>query len=142
MAETNRKWTGARAVGLHLTLAVTLPAFTALGWWQLDRALSGNLLSWAYTFEWPIFAGYAVFMWWKLLLVDLPSEPTAAPPVPGSSSVRDEDDPAPTSTDPVPAGPAGPDPADSSDGAEPLRELDEYNRYLAALNASNRRKRW
>jgi len=31
------------------------------------RARSGNTLSWAYVFEWPFFAGYAVYMWRKLL---------------------------------------------------------------------------
>lgn len=33
---------------------------------ELDRAVSGNTLSWAYVFEWPIFAGYAVYMWRRL----------------------------------------------------------------------------
>ena len=42
-------------------------ACLALGWWQLNRALSGNTLSWVYTFEWPFFACYAVFLWWRLL---------------------------------------------------------------------------
>ena len=34
-----------------------------LGWWQYHRALGGNGLSWAYTFEWPLFAGFAVVFW-------------------------------------------------------------------------------
>jgi len=48
-------------------MGVLVPAFVALGWWQLHRALSGNTLSWFYTFEWPFFAAYAVYVWWKLL---------------------------------------------------------------------------
>ena len=36
-----------------------------LGDWQLRRALSGNGLSWAYTFEWPLFAIFAVYFWVK-----------------------------------------------------------------------------
>lgn len=48
-------------------MAVFVPGFLALGWWQLNRALSGNTLSWAYTFEWPLFAGYAVYVWWQLI---------------------------------------------------------------------------
>ena len=56
-----------RCVGMHLTLLVLLPAFAWLTWWQLSRALGGNTLSWAYTFEWPLFAGYAVYMWWQLI---------------------------------------------------------------------------
>ena len=31
------------------------------------RALGGNTLSWAYVFEWPIFAAFALYMWWNLL---------------------------------------------------------------------------
>jgi hypothetical protein len=34
---------------------------------ELFRAMSGNMLSWAYVFEWPIFAAYAIYMWHKLL---------------------------------------------------------------------------
>jgi hypothetical protein len=34
-----------------------------LGDWQLHRALSGNELSWAYTFEWPLFAIFGVYFW-------------------------------------------------------------------------------
>ena len=54
-------------MGLHLTLLVVLPAFAFLTKWQLDRALGGNTLSWAYTFEWPLFAGYALYVWWQLI---------------------------------------------------------------------------
>ncbi len=38
-----------------------------LGWWQLQRALGGNHLSWAYVFEWPVFAGVVVYFWWDLI---------------------------------------------------------------------------
>ena len=49
-------WLSRRAIGLHLTALVVVPGCLALGWWQLQRALSGNGLSWAYTVEWPAFA--------------------------------------------------------------------------------------
>ena len=75
-------WWNRRALGLHATLAVTVPGFLALGWWQLHRALGGNGLSWAYTFEWPFFAGYAVYLWWKLV-----HEPVDGP-VPETSAGR------------------------------------------------------
>jgi hypothetical protein len=38
-----------------------------LGNWQLHRAESGNSLSWAYTFEWPLFAIFAVSFWVKTI---------------------------------------------------------------------------
>lgn len=56
-----------RQIGMHVTLLIVLPVFAWLTWWQLGRALGGNTLSWAYTFEWPLFAGYAVYVWWQLI---------------------------------------------------------------------------
>jgi hypothetical protein len=56
-----------RQIGMHVTLVVLLPVFGWLTWWQLGRALGGNTLSWAYTFEWPLFACYAVYVWWQLI---------------------------------------------------------------------------
>jgi hypothetical protein len=52
---------------MHVTLLILLPTFAWLTRWQLSRALGGNTLSWAYTFEWPLFAGYAVYVWWQLI---------------------------------------------------------------------------
>ena len=105
-----------------MALALFVPACVALTWWQLSRALGGNTLSWVYTFEWPIFAGYAVFMWWKLVHEE------AAP--------RPHRDGPPSPADP------GPDPADGPVDDPVDDELAAYNRYLAELNASGRQKRW
>jgi hypothetical protein len=56
-----------RILGIHLGLAfVELLCVTGFIF-EFLRARSGNSLSWAYVFEWPIFGGYAVFMWRKLL---------------------------------------------------------------------------
>jgi hypothetical protein len=44
-------------------VALCLAAF----WFEVRRALGGNELSWAYVFEWPIFALFAVYMWWITL---------------------------------------------------------------------------
>lgn len=44
---------------------------------ELSRALSGNTLSWAYVFEWPILGGYGVYMWRNLGADDdAPSAPS------------------------------------------------------------------
>ncbi|MGH9071928.1 MAG: DUF2283 domain-containing protein [Acidimicrobiales bacterium] len=60
-------WWSPRALRLHLTALTVAAGFLALGWWQLQRALSGNELSWAYTVEWPLFSGIVVVVWWHLL---------------------------------------------------------------------------
>jgi hypothetical protein len=38
-----------------------------LGDWQFHRAEGGNALSWAYTFEWPIFVIFGVVFWGKTI---------------------------------------------------------------------------
>jgi hypothetical protein len=42
-----------------------------LGRWQLQRAESGNELSWAYTFEWPLFAVLGLLFWAKSLRAEI-----------------------------------------------------------------------
>ena len=59
--------TGAEAVKLHLTLGVGLALCIAAFWFEVRRAVGGNELSWAYVFEWPLFAVFAVYMWWTTL---------------------------------------------------------------------------
>jgi hypothetical protein len=49
-------------LGLFLAELICIPAFI----FEVRRALGGNTLSWAYVFEWPLLAGYAVYMWHKL----------------------------------------------------------------------------
>ena len=50
-------------MGLLLAEVICLSAFYV----EIRRAMGGNRLSWAYVFEWPIFAGYAIYVWKKLL---------------------------------------------------------------------------
>lgn len=50
-------------LGLVLAEVICIPAFII----EIKRALDGNTLSWAYVFEWPALAIYAVYMWRKLL---------------------------------------------------------------------------
>ena len=107
-------WFSGRALRLHALALLVVAACLALGWWQLQRALSGNTLSWVYTFEWPFFAAYAVYMWWRLLHEE-----------PGSRARRRTDK-------------RKPSPRASADEDE---KLAEYNRYLAELNASDQSRR-
>jgi hypothetical protein len=61
-----RAWTfifRPRWLAWHLFAALAFCGMLGLGWWQYHRALGGNGLSWAYTFEWPLFAGFAVVFW-------------------------------------------------------------------------------
>ena len=69
-----------------MTALTSVVAFCLLARWQVDRALSGNTLSWAYAFEWPFFAAYAVYMWWKLL----PETPGGSGRVPAPPDPEEE----------------------------------------------------
>jgi DNA-binding transcriptional regulator of glucitol operon len=50
-------------IARHLVAIALVLGFLALGWWQYSRASGGNTLSWGYTFEWPLFAAFVVFLW-------------------------------------------------------------------------------
>jgi DNA-binding transcriptional regulator of glucitol operon len=109
-----------RWLGWHALALVLVCGMLALGYWQYRRAMEGNALSWAYTFEWPIFAIFGVVFWAK--------------------TIRDEFKP--PETDEVPdraelaVGPA----AEDARGKEVLvwepedPELAAYNAYLARLH--------
>lgn len=65
--EVDERLRGAEALRLHVTLAVGLVLCAAAFWIELKRALGGNALSWAYVFEWPLLAVFAVYMWSRFL---------------------------------------------------------------------------
>jgi hypothetical protein len=60
-----------RWLAWHAFAVVASVGMLFLGDWQLHRAESGNELSWAYTFEWPLFAAFTVFFWIKSLRDEL-----------------------------------------------------------------------
>jgi hypothetical protein len=119
-----RVWLSRRAVRLHAVILVVVPAFMALCVWQITRALGGNSLSWAYVFEWPIFAGYAVYMWWRF--VHEAAEDTQSPAQPDGhgTPVQPEDE---TGTE------AEVRPARGRDEEGQDADLAAYNAYLAQL---------
>jgi len=52
-----------RWLGWHAFAVLAFWGMCWLGDWQLHRALAGNSLSWAYTFEWPLFAIMGAVFW-------------------------------------------------------------------------------
>ncbi len=108
-------WTRAWLVR-HVLAATLVVAFLALGWWQIGRAAGGNMLSWAYAVEWPVFAGFVVFVWVKEVRRELSAR--------GSSVDRDEPPPLRATR-----------PARTYDDSDD-DQLAAYNRYLAWLNAN------
>ncbi len=109
-------------LGLHALAIALCASFLGFGWWQYDRAQAGNDRSWAYTFEWPIFAVFVIVMWVKMVRDERDGVPPEAPRVieePAEAAVKreiirrqEEEDPA----------------------------LAAYNRYLARLNSESHRR--
>ncbi len=117
-----RVWLSRRALKLHAVILVVVPAFMALCVWQITRALGGNSLSWAYVFEWPIFAGYAVYMWWRF--VHEAAEDTQPPARPDGHGTPAEAETRAEAEVP---------PAQGSDEQGQDADLAAYNAYLAQL---------
>jgi hypothetical protein len=118
-----------RWLGWHLLMVVAFWGMLWLGDWQLHRALGGNGLSWAYTFEWPLFACFAVVFWSKTIKDEFRikrGEATGSAAF-SASAAYDGDD-LPVTVRMVQASTAAPE-----EGEDP--ELTAYNAYLARLNA-------
>ncbi len=114
-----------RWIAWHLSVVASVIGMLWLGDWQLHRAMAGNGLSWAYTFEWPIFAVFAVVFWAKTVRDEFRPPAVAEP---GASGI------------PLPAGayPAATGAAAAVRGGaaatEEDAELAAYNAYLARLH--------
>jgi DNA-binding transcriptional regulator of glucitol operon len=105
-----------RWLGLHALLVVSVVVFARIGLWQWSKADSGvgSWQNYGYAVQWWLFAGFAVFLYVKLVLDELdPSQVS--------------DGAAPNPLPPVVQPQAAP-PADDEDD-----ELAAYNRYLRSL---------
>ena len=120
-----------RWLSWHLLMVVSFWGMLWLGDWQLHRALAGNGLSWAYTFEWPLFAGFAVVFWAKTIKDEFRIKRDGPSDAAGDSLAGQDD--LPISVRPVQVS------AGAAAGDEDDEELSAYNAYLARLNAEAKR---
>ncbi|HXL16637.1 MAG TPA: hypothetical protein VN961_03850, partial [Streptosporangiaceae bacterium] len=111
-----------RWLGWHVLMVVSFWGMLWLGDWQFHRALAGNGLSWAYTFEWPLFSGFAVVFWAKTIRDEFRIR-RGEMPDPRAAAAEAEN---------LPAGVVGPVQAGAGSPAEDEdEELSAYNAYLA-----------
>ena len=102
-ARWQRRW-------LALAAVITVAGCAGATWWQVQRALHGNLLSDFYAAMWPMYGCYVIFLWSRLR----------------------RDATALAGGDPQPEPAAQPDENDE--------ELRAYNRYLAGKRADAQRR--
>ena len=118
-----------RWLAWHAFVVVAFIGMLWLGDWQFHRAESGNSLSWAYTFEWPIFAVLGVVFWVKTIIDEF--KPAAPPGAEPEVSL-------PAGAGQAPGGARPADPAlgsgDADADPDADRELADYNAYLVRLN--------
>lgn len=124
---------------VHTLALLAVAAMLGLAVWQYSRAQGGNTISWGYLFQWPAFAAFTAFVWWREVRRALRAEPAPVdPPVrvePTPVSGRAGDGqvasgpshPAPRRRPVVTRRPATVPPADEDP------QLAAYNRYLAWL---------
>jgi hypothetical protein len=142
-----------RWLAWHLFAVVAVIGMLWLGDWQFHRAMAGNTLSWAYTFEWPIFSVFGVVFWVKTIRdelhpapegadepeeISLPGGVRAAASTAGPQRAGDQEGLAGAGSGTLPrehaSGGQAAGPRDGAAGGEDP-ELAEYNAYLAKLSS-------
>ena len=135
-----------RWLAWHLLVVAATLGMLWLGDWQYRRAMGGNGLSWAYTFEWPLFAVFAVVFWARTIRDEFflkrggvsETELIARAAIARSLATLPEGAMLPAGTLPEGLSIQQVEQPLESDADDP--ELTSYNAYLAKLNAKDRRK--
>lgn len=73
-------WLLRHGIALLLVLACGV-----LAWWQVTRAVDGNMLSYGYAVLWPVFGLFVLLIWWRevRLAVRGPQAPAQRVPAEG-----------------------------------------------------------
>ncbi|NUT38053.1 MAG: hypothetical protein HOV79_33820 [Hamadaea sp.] len=111
----------------HLLAVVFVLASGGLAWWQVDRAMGGNFLSYGYALFWPAFGVFVIVIWVREMRLALGRAPTTA--AASKQPVKEGFGAPVVARAPVTAATAA---APGDDDVE----LAEYNRLLAWLAAN------
>lgn len=110
----------------HALAVVFVLASAGLAWWQVERAMGGNFLSYGYALFWPAFGVFVIVIWVREMRLALGRDPAATtraqPAEDGFGAPVVVQRPVTTATESAPA-----------DGDA---ELAEYNHLLAWLAAN------
>ncbi len=61
------QWVKLRSLILHFVYVTCSTGCLIAMWWQIHRAMQGNVLSYLYSVEWPTFAAVGGIGWWQLV---------------------------------------------------------------------------
>jgi hypothetical protein len=117
----------------HLFVIAAVLVMLRLGLWQWHRSqsASGGIQNYAYAFQWPCFAIFAVVLWVKTIRIELDESDTEdAPGNPSGFGAKPLPEPAITKGPGVRIGITSDAVPDEDDV-----EVAAYNAYLARLNA-------
>lgn len=116
-----------RWLAFTVLVFVAVAVFCWLGWWQAQRyqEIGGSLQNLAYTVQWPIFAGFGVYLWWRMLRDSVRGEPEPDPAALETAALIEAERERRAGNAVV-----------LVRDVEIDDELMAYNRYLAALNAA------
>jgi DNA-binding transcriptional regulator of glucitol operon len=109
----------------HALAVVLVLACAGLAWWQVTRAMDGNLLSYGYALLWPVFGAFVILIWVREARLAAGRTPVeAAAPALKEGFGRPVLAPRPVT------------PATGTTPADEDPKLAEYNRLLAWLAAN------
>jgi DNA-binding transcriptional regulator of glucitol operon len=117
----------------HLFVAAAVLVMLRLGLWQWHRSqsASGGIQNYAYAFQWPCFAIFAIVLWVKTIRIELADSDDEHPAAPSRFGAKPLPEPAITKAPGVRVGiSTQPTALDEDD-----EEVAAYNAYLARLNA-------
>lgn len=129
---------------LHVLFIAATVATGFLAVWQWDRAheAGGSFQNLGYALQWPLFGAFTIFLWIRVMRMELNREREEAASQAGTDTAAAEADTAadePAQQRPkTRRRPLVPPPAPPVDADEDP-ELAAYNKYLAELNEADRR---
>jgi hypothetical protein len=127
----------------HVLVVAAFWGMLWLGDWQFHRALGGNGLSWAYTFEWPLFSGFSLVFWARTVrdefrhrrgIPDSAYDEAAKVAAAGAALPAGLGLPKPSVPLAITAGTAASHQVYDAEDAE----IDSYNAYLTKLNTGGK----